>query len=81
MKGKQIDLLSLLQRKDSRDQGRKPGPPRQGSGKKRPPDGKKEEFRWKKGTRTLIFWVFLLLLSISLFQYYSPSTRDVVSIT
>ena len=81
MKGKQIDLLSLLQRKDSSDQGRKPGPPRQGSGKKKPPDGKKEEFRWKKGTRTLIFWVFLLLLSISLFQYYSRSTRDVLTIT
>jgi len=29
----------------------------------------------------LILWVFLLLLSISLFQYYSRSTRDVLTIT
>ncbi|KPK99872.1 MAG: cell division protein FtsH [candidate division Zixibacteria bacterium SM23_73_3] len=29
----------------------------------------------------MIFWVFLLLLSISLFQYYSRGKRDVVTIT
>ena len=80
MKGKQISSFNLLRRRDPSDQGKRPPPPRQGPGKKRPPDGKKDEFRWKKGTRTLIFWVFLLLLSISLFQYYSRSKRDVLTI-
>ncbi|UCB52027.1 MAG: ATP-dependent zinc metalloprotease FtsH [Candidatus Zixiibacteriota bacterium] len=80
LKQKQINSFNLLQRRDSRDRGRRPPPPRQGPGKKRPPDGKKDEFRWKRGTRTLIFWVFLLLLSISLFQYYSRSKRDVLTI-
>ncbi len=48
--------------------------------RRRPPDEKKGEFRWRKASRTLIFWVILLLLSISLFQYYSRGKGDVVSI-
>ena len=80
LKGKQINRLNLLRGRDPGDHGRRPPPPRQGPGRKRPPDGKKDEFRWKKGTRTLIFWVFLLLVSISLFQYYSRSKRDVLTI-
>jgi cell division protease FtsH len=57
--------------------GRVGGPP---DGRK-PPDGQKNGFRWKKGTRTLIFWVFLLLFSISLFQYYSRNKGGEVVIT
>ncbi|MFH1336551.1 MAG: ATP-dependent zinc metalloprotease FtsH [Candidatus Zixiibacteriota bacterium] len=48
---------------------------------RKPPDGQKNGFRWKKGTRTLIFWVFLLLFSISLFQYYSRNKGGEVVIT
>jgi cell division protease FtsH len=54
--------------------------PNQPPDKRRPPDGKKDEFKWKKASRTLIFWVILLLFSISLFQYYSRGKGDVVSI-
>jgi cell division protease FtsH len=48
--------------------------------KKRPPEGKKNEFKWKRASRTLIFWAILLLVSISLFQYYSRGKGDVASI-
>jgi cell division protease FtsH len=48
---------------------------------RKPPDGQKNGFRWRKGTRTLIFWVFLLLFSISLFQYYSRNKGGEVIIT
>ncbi len=48
---------------------------------RKPPDGQKNGFRWRKGTRTLIFWVFLLLFSISLFQYYSRNKGGEVAIT
>ena len=48
---------------------------------RKPPDGQKNGFRWRKGTRTLIFWVFLLLFSISLFQYYSRNKGGEVVIT
>lgn len=80
-KRKQLSLLNVLMKKNSgRDRG-KEGSPGRPQRKRRPPEGKKEEFKWRKGTRTLIFWVILLLLSISLFQYYSRSKRDVVTIT
>ncbi len=47
--------------------------------RRRPPEGKKEEFKFRKA-KTLIFWIIILLLSVSLFQYYSRGKRDVVSI-
>jgi cell division protease FtsH len=81
LKENRMSFLNLLKRRASGGDNRRTGSPRQDPGKKRPPDGKKNEFKWKKGTRTLIFWVFLLLLSISLFQYYSRSKKDVVTIT
>ncbi len=76
-----IDRLNLFAREDSgEDKGRKDrsgGPPNS----RKSPDGQKNGFRWKKGTRTLIFWVFLLMFSISLFQYYSRNKGGVVTIT
>jgi cell division protease FtsH len=72
---------NLLLRRGQGDDGGKGRPPAPPSGRRRPPDGKKDEFRWKKGTRTLLFWVFLLLISISVFQYYSRSKKDAVTIT
>ncbi|HID96496.1 MAG TPA: ATP-dependent metallopeptidase FtsH/Yme1/Tma family protein [Candidatus Latescibacteria bacterium] len=39
--------------------------------KKRPPD--KENFEWKKGLRTLIFWVFLILISVTTYRYFSSA--------
>jgi cell division protease FtsH len=63
------------------DGGRKDRPPARPPGSRRPPDGKKDDFKWKKGTRTLIFWVFLLLISISVFQFYSRSKKEAVTIT
>ncbi|MCK4385876.1 MAG: ATP-dependent metallopeptidase FtsH/Yme1/Tma family protein, partial [candidate division Zixibacteria bacterium] len=67
-----------FKRESGNQRGRK-NPPKQPSDKRRPPEEKKGEFKWRKG-RTLIFWILLLLLSISLFQYYSRGKRDVVSI-
>jgi len=80
-KRKQINFLNMLKRRDSGSDGGRMGRRGQSPGKRKPPEEKKDEFRWRKGTRTLIFWVILLLLSISLFQYYSRSKRDVVTIT
>jgi cell division protease FtsH len=54
--------------------------PNQPPDKRRPPEGKKNEFKWKKVSRTLFFWVILLFFSIFLFQYYSRGKGDVVSI-
>jgi len=72
----------MLRRRDpGGDGGRKGRPPAGPSGGRRPPDGKKDDFKWKKGTRTLIFWVFLLLISISVFQFYSRSKNEAVTIT
>jgi cell division protease FtsH len=78
---KRMSFLNMLRKMDSGDDGGKRGrisPPPEN---KRPPEGKRNEFKWKKGTRTLIFWVILLLFSISLFQYYSRNKGDVVTIT
>ncbi len=80
-KEKRISFLNLLQRKNSGGGGKKMRPAGKLPGSKKPTDGKKDEFRWRKGTRTLIFWMLLLLVSISLFQYYSHSKRNVVTIT
>ena len=74
-------FLSLWAKGDSEDDG---GRMRKSGGSpdnRKPPDGQKNGFRWRKGTRTLIFWVFLLLFSISLFQYYSRNKGGEVVIT
>ncbi|HEX7402182.1 MAG TPA: ATP-dependent zinc metalloprotease FtsH, partial [candidate division Zixibacteria bacterium] len=74
-------VLNLFAQGDKGDKGGRrdrPGGPPDG---RKPPDGQKNGFRWKKGTRTMIFWVFLLLFSISLFQYYSRNKGGEVVIT
>jgi cell division protease FtsH len=76
-----LSLMNLFSKKNSGGDGQKRGPAGPSSGNRRPPEGQKNGFRWKKGTRTLIFWVILLLFSISLFQYYSRNKGDVVTIT
>ncbi|KPL00111.1 MAG: hypothetical protein AMJ90_08825, partial [candidate division Zixibacteria bacterium SM23_73_2] len=62
-------------------------PPQRKGGDKRgrypqgpPPEGK-DQFPWKKATRTLLFWVLLILISVSVFQYYSRSKQDALTIT
>jgi len=74
--------MNIFRRRDPGDEGGRKGRPPDGpQGGRRPPDGKKDDFKWKKGTRTLIFWVFLLLISISVFQFYSRSKTEAVTIT
>jgi cell division protease FtsH len=73
--------MNLLTRRKAGDGEKRAGPSGRPPGKRRPPDGKKDEFRWRKGTRTLIFWMIILLASITLFQLYSGSKRDVLTIT
>jgi cell division protease FtsH len=75
------DTATYRRRDPGEDGGRKGRPPAGPPGSRRPPDGKKDDFKWKKGTRTLIFWVFLLLISISVFQFYSRSKKEAVTIT
>jgi cell division protease FtsH len=72
--------MNLLKRRKSGDGEKRVGPPRRPAGGRRPPEGKKEEFKWRKG-RTLLFWMILLLLTITVFQIYSSSKRDAVTIT
>jgi cell division protease FtsH len=82
LKGNWMSVLSQLFRKKSGGGEKRVGPPGgQPPGSRKSPDGKKDEFKWRKGTRTLIFWMILLLLSIFLFQYYSHTKKDVVTIT
>ena len=45
-----------------------------------PPEGK-DQFPWKRATRTLLFWVFLILISVTVFQYYSRSKKNVLPIS
>jgi cell division protease FtsH len=49
--------------------------------KKVPREQEKNQFQWKKSSKTLIFWIVLLVLSILLFQYYSRGKKDVVDIS
>ena len=42
---------------------------------------KKDEFPWKKTSRTLIFWLILILISITVFQYLSRSKKEVLPIS
>jgi len=49
------------------------------------PPGKKpepkEQFPWKKASRTLIFWLILILVSISIFQFYSRGKKELLPIS
>jgi cell division protease FtsH len=74
-----MKILDEPFKRESGNQRRRKTPPNQPSDKKRPPEGKKDEFKFRKA-KTLIFWIILLLLSISLIQYYSRGKGDVVSI-
>jgi hypothetical protein len=72
---------NLFAQEDKGDEGGRRGRPGGPPDGRKPPDGQKNGFKLKKGTRTLIFWVFLLLFSISLFQYYSRNKGGEVTIT
>jgi cell division protease FtsH len=72
--------MNLLAKGNRSDDDKRAGPPRRPLRGKRPPEGKKEEFRWRKG-RTLLFWAILLLLAITVIQIYSGSKKDAVTIT
>jgi cell division protease FtsH len=74
-----MKILDEPFKRESGNQRRRETPPNQPSDKKRPSEGKKDEFRFRKA-KTLIFWIILLLLSISLIQYYSRGKGDVASI-
>jgi cell division protease FtsH len=73
--------MNRFERNRKDDQQKRVGPPGTPPGKRKPPDGKKNEFKWRRGTRTLIFWLILLLVSVTLFQIYSASKKDAVTIT
>jgi cell division protease FtsH len=75
-----MKILDEPFRREPKNQRGRMNRPNRPPDRRRPPDEKKGEFRWRKASRTLIFWVILLLLSISLFQYYSRGKGDVVSI-
>jgi cell division protease FtsH len=47
----------------------------------RSPGGPPEVSGWRRASRSLLFWVFMVLLSISVFQYFSRSRRQEVMIT
>jgi cell division protease FtsH len=47
----------------------------------RPPQGPPEGSSWRRTSRSLLFWLFLILLSISIFQFFSRSRRHEVTIT
>ena len=70
----------LSRDRDGRDDGgRRPPAPRRGGQK--PPGGPPEVSGWKRTSRSLLFWVFLVLLSISIFQFFNRSRREEVVIT
>jgi cell division protease FtsH len=73
--------MNQLERNRQDDQQKRVGPPGTPPGKRKPPNGKKGEFKWRRGTRTLVFWLILLLASVTLFQIYSAGKKDAVTIT
>jgi cell division protease FtsH len=75
-----MKILDELFKRESKNQKGGKNRPNQPPDKRRPPEGKKNEFKWKRVSRTLFFWVILLFFSIFLFQYYSRGKGDVVSI-
>jgi cell division protease FtsH len=75
-----MKILDKLFKRESGNQRGRMNRPNQPPDKRRPPEGKKDEFKWKRVSRTLFFWVILLFFSIFLLQYYSRGKGDVVSI-
>ena len=75
-----MKILDELFKRESKNQKGGKNRPNQPPDKRRPPGGKKDEFKWKRVSRTLFFWVILLFFSIFLLQYYSRGKGDVVSI-
>jgi len=75
-----MKILDELFKRESKNQKGGKNRPNQPPDKRRPPEGKKDEFKWKRVSRTLFFWVILLFFSIFLLQYYSRGKGDVVSI-
>lgn len=57
---------------------RKPRPPRNNPNKNNPPN--KDKFEWKKATRTLTFWVLIILGSIIVSQIYTSKNQGQVEI-
>ncbi len=71
----------MAQRKD---ENLKRNPEKENRRERRPPGktpDKKDEFPWKKTSRTLIFWLILILISITVFQYLSRGKKDVLPIS
>jgi cell division protease FtsH len=75
-----MKILDELFKRESKNQKGGKNRPNQPPDKRRPPGGKKDEFKWKRVSRTLFFWIILLFFSIFLLQYYSRGKGDVVSI-
>jgi len=73
------DTTLLRHRKDRNDGGRRPPSPNRGGQK--PPGGPPEVSGWRRASRSLLFWVFLVLLSISIFQFFNRSRQEEVVIT
>jgi cell division protease FtsH len=55
--------------------------PPSGGRDQRPPQEGPEGPSWRRASRTLLFWVLLLLLSISIFQFFNRSRRQEETIT
>jgi cell division protease FtsH len=49
--------------------------------KQRPPQAPPEGSPWRRASRSLLFWVFLVLLSISIFQFFNRSRRQEMIVT
>ena len=73
------DSSLLRSRKDRNDGGRRPPSPNRGGQKS--PGGPPEVSGWRRASRSLLFWVFLVLLSITIFQFFNRSRGEEVIIT
>ena len=70
--------MSTMDRNQRRsDRGKPPGSDR---GKRSPQDGAGGP-GWRRVSRTFLFWVLLLLFSITIFQFFNRSRRQEVTIT
>ena len=70
--------MSTMDRNQRRsDRGKPPGSDR---GKRSPQDGAGGP-GWRRASRTFLFWVLLLLFSITIFQFFNRSRRQEVTIT
>jgi len=72
------EWTSARERKDKGDGGRRSPSPNRGQ---RPPGRPPEASGWRRASRSLLFWLFLVLLSISIFQFFNRSRRQEVVIT